>query len=40
MTRYTNAAFAFVAALMLTMVSFYEVVTVPAFAVPAPIEIA
>jgi hypothetical protein len=29
MTRFTNAAFALAAALMLTMVTFYEVVAVP-----------
>ena len=40
MTRYTNTAFAIVAALMLTVASFYEVVTVPAFPAPAAIEIA
>jgi hypothetical protein len=40
MTRYTNNAFAIVAALMLTVMSFYEVVRVPAVAIPAAVELA
>lgn len=40
MTRYSNAAFAVIAALLLTAVSFYEVVTIPAVSAPAVVEIA
>jgi len=35
MTRYANTTFAIVAALMLTVMSFYEVVTIPVAAAPA-----
>jgi hypothetical protein len=40
MTRYANNAFAIAAALMLTVISFYEVVIVPATVAPATVEIA
>lgn len=40
MTRCSHNAFAIVAALMLTVMSFYEVVTIPAAAAPLAAEIA
>jgi hypothetical protein len=40
MSRYANNAFALVAALTLTLLSFYEVARVPAVAAPAAVEIA
>lgn len=40
MTRYANNVLAIVAALTLTVMSFYEVTTIPAIATPVPVEIA
>lgn len=40
MTSYANRAIAIAAALLLTAATFYEVVTVPALAGPAVVELA